>query len=211
MGMKPLGSILLEGLVVALVGATLALAANALSSRGLPLKGDPFHMRTPSVQAGSTNSSPAAPAPAPATNTLLETVAEMVKAKGLTLIDSNRVAELYHDPRYEQDQIIFIDARNEDEYRKGHIPGAFLFDNIYYDKYAPTVLPACEHAWPIMVYCHGGDSCDASINASLTLRQLGVPKERLLLYGGGFTEWETNGLPVEIGERKSGRLRPAAK
>ena len=34
----------------------------------------------------------------------------------------------------------------------------------------------------------------------------GVRKEDLFVYGGGFTEWCTNGLPVEVGARKSGQL-----
>jgi len=37
-----------------------------------------------------------------------------------------------------------------------------------------------------------------------------VPKERLLVYLGGYTEWAGNQLPVEAGERNSGNLRTNA-
>ncbi|HWH72296.1 MAG TPA: rhodanese-like domain-containing protein, partial [Candidatus Sulfotelmatobacter sp.] len=58
----------------------------------------------------------------------------------------------------------------------------------------------------IVVYCNGGN-CEDSELAATMLRDAGIPKDKLLVYGGGMTEWTTNGLPVELGQRKSGNLR----
>ena len=59
-----------------------------------------------------------------------------------------------------------------------------------------------------MVYCTGGN-CEDSEFATLTLKEAGVPQERLSIYVGGMTEWVAEGSPVEVGERKSGKMRGA--
>ena len=65
------------------------------------------------------------------------------------------------------------------------------------------MLPACLNATKVVVYCAGGD-CEDSEFAALALIEAGVPQERLFIYAGGMTEWATNGLPIELGERKAG-------
>ena len=72
------------------------------------------------------------------------------------------------------------------------------------------MLPPCLLAGQVVDYCTGGD-CEDSEFAALTLSNAGVPKKKLFVFGGGMTEWATNGLPVEVGKRKSGNLRPATK
>jgi rhodanese-related sulfurtransferase len=70
------------------------------------------------------------------------------------------------------------------------------------------VLPACQNARSIVVYCTGGN-CEDSEFAALSLKEAGVPQERLAVYVGGITEWAAKAWPVEIGERKSGNMRTA--
>jgi len=134
-----------------------------------------------------------------------------LRAEGLNLADSNLVARLFHDPRVQQDLVIFVDARNNEEFQQGHIPGAFLFNHYHPETYLPTVWPACQAAQQIVVYCNGGN-CDESILAARILKDLPqIGGEKLFVYAGGITEWTTNGWPVEIGERKSGNLREPGK
>ncbi|MGA2657940.1 MAG: rhodanese-like domain-containing protein [Verrucomicrobiota bacterium] len=197
--------ILLEGLVVAAIGAAVAFVANAVSPRGLKLDRDYF---PPRLQAQSSRTNPSLTAPGSNTNSAAELLAAKIKAFGLQPAESNLVSQLFNDPRREGDLIVFIDARDEKDYQQGHIPSAFEFYDPYRDKFLDTVGPVCQIAQQVVVYCHGGDQCDDSIQAALTLRDvLHVPKENLLVYGGGFTEWCANGLPVEMGERKSGQMR----
>ena len=202
--------ILWEGVLVALVGALFAFAANAVSPRGLALAQNyfPGAARSPLSSATATNLTPRpgdthADAPSPA-----ELLATRLKAKGLHLVESHQVAQLFRDPRYEQASIVFIDARDDRHYQEGHIPGAFQFDHYHAENYLATVLPVCQAAEQIVVYCTGGD-CEDSEFAAIILRDTGIPKEKLFVYAGGMTEWTTNGLPVEIGERKSGNFRHA--
>jgi len=193
--------VLFEALLVGVIGAVLAFAANALSPRGLRLARDYFppQTRLPS-SASSTNA-------VKGTNDLatIETLAARIRELGLHLADSNKVEQLFRDPRREQGLVLFIDSRNEEHYQEGHVPGAYLLDYYYKENYLATVLPACNMAEEIVVYCNGGTCDDSLLTANLLMSA--IPKEKLLVYGGGMTEWLTNGLPVEIGERNSGLFR----
>jgi hypothetical protein len=35
---------------------------------------------------------------------------------------------------------------------------------------------------------------------------ISIPREKVFVYGGGITEWATNGLPIELGTRNSGQI-----
>jgi rhodanese-related sulfurtransferase len=197
--------VLSEALGVAVVGAVLALAANALSPRGLRLARDYFpEPRLPLISTVTTN----AARPGAATNgaSAFEQLSERLKQKGLRAGDSNLVLQLFHDPRVSQGLIAFVDARDEQQYLKGHVPGAHLFDYYHPERHLAELLPACQVAEKIVVYCYGGD-CEDSELAATFLRNAGVPAEKLVVYLGGMGEWITNGCLVEIGERNSGTRR----
>ncbi len=196
--------ILLEGILVAAIGAAVAFAANALSPRGLKLERAYFPQ--------SAETTLTATAPAGRTNSPATPLDDKIKSFGLQPAGSNFVSRLFDDPRRESDLVVFIDARDEEDYKRGHIPGAFEFYDPYREKFLDAVGPLCQVAQQIVVYCHGGEQCDDSIQSALTLRDvLHAPKENLFVYGGGFDEWCANGLPVEVGERNSGKLSPEFK
>jgi rhodanese-related sulfurtransferase len=198
--------ILLEGLVVAVVGAALAFAANALSPRGLQLTRNYFP--APALPLGVTNPAPAvAGSPTPSVTQLLSA---RLAAEGLHLADSNLVARLFHDPRRDQDGVVFVDARDDEHYQEGHIPGAYQLDYYHPADYLATALQVCQIAQQVVVYCNGGN-CEDSEFAATLLRDAGVGKDKLFVYGGGMTEWNTNGWPVELGPRNSGRMREAKR
>jgi len=128
--------------------------------------------------------------------------------RGLQLLARNEVVTLFRDPRYQQGLVVFVDARNDQHYQEGHIPGARQFDHYRAENYFATVLPACLPAQQVVVYCTGGN-CEDSEFAAAILRDAGVPAANLFVYAGGITEWTTNGLPVETGARGSGQLLPS--
>ncbi len=192
---------------MAAIGAALAFAANALSPRGLKLTRDFFGSNSPAVtnQLVATNSALLTRTNSASQHELL---AARLRAEGLQLADSNQVIQLFHDPRCEQNLVLFVDARNDEhgDYRQGHIPGAYQLDYFRPENYIGMLLPLCQLAEQIVVYCNGGN-CEDSEFAAKFLLSAKVPKEKLLVYGGGFTEWQTNKLPVEVGERLSGQIR----
>jgi rhodanese-related sulfurtransferase len=188
--------------LLALIGAAFAFAANALSPHGLKLSRDYFPAIGPRPSA---DTHPTAAA-ATGTSSPLELLSAQLRDNGLQLADSNKVIRLFRDPRREQDWIIFIDARDDEQYRAGHIPGAYQFYHIQSEKYLTNVLQVCLTAEEMVFYCNGGE-CDYSVQAAVTLRDsIRIPKEKLFVYGGGFSEWATNGLPIELGTHNSGQL-----
>ena len=86
--------------------------------------------------------------------------------------------------------IIFIDARDEEEFAEGHIKGATV---------APST-PELVQLFPdrssaIVTYCSGGD-CDVSMELAEQL-MFDWEYERIFVYLGGWPEWEKAGYPVE--------------
>jgi len=69
------------------------------------------------------------------------------------------------------------------------------------------VLPACLGALQVVVYCTGGQ-CEDSEFAAIMLRDAGIQRQNLFVYPGGINEWSALKLPVELGARKSGQLKP---
>ncbi len=206
---QELKRVLFEALVVSAAGLAFALVANVASPRGLSLTRDYFPgpgRNVPGIVSGA-NSNRTVTA-ALVGHATWETVAARLRGKGLQPIDGKEAIDLFRDPQYEQELTVFVDARDDRHYQEGHVPGAYQFDRYYPEKHLPAVLPVCLNATKVVVYCAGGD-CEDSEFAALALKEAGVPQEHLFVYASGMTEWATNGVPVELGERKSGTVRPA--
>jgi rhodanese-related sulfurtransferase len=197
-----------EALGLFVVGVAMAFIANWISPRGLSLTRNYF----PRPGGLGAESGPGlrtnATTPAFETGTVVEggnaAVAARLKENGLQVIDRAGVETSFRDPQYEQELIVFIDARDDRHYQEGHIPGAYQFDRYYPEKHLGTVLPACLNATKVVVYCSGG-KCEDSEFAALALKDAGVPLDRLSVFIGGIAEWSANRLPLELGGRKSGR------
>jgi rhodanese-related sulfurtransferase len=197
--------VLQEAALVAVIGAALAFAAQALSPYRFNL-GEDYYPATSRALTNSATSSNVIATAASSTNSPQELLATQLRANGIQLADSNRVTQFFHDPRREQDAIIFIDARDDDHYRAGHIPGAYQFDHYRKENYLTNVLQVCLIAEQIVFYCNGGE-CEDSLQTAVMLRDsIPIPKEKLFVYGGGITEWATAGFPIELGARNSGQL-----
>jgi rhodanese-related sulfurtransferase len=92
---------------------------------------------------------------------------------------------------------LFVDAREPTEYAEGHIDGAVSlpFDASVTD---PVALEAVDPAGKaLIVYC-GGGACEQSMSLAFALVQVGHKK--VLVYKGGFPEWQAAGLRVATGE-----------
>jgi rhodanese-related sulfurtransferase len=208
--LRAAGRILLEAVLVAAVGAAFAFAANQVSPRGLVLARNYFPtgtneaVRMPTIpvvpdNVASTNPAPAVAAPSPVSPTNTQEV---------PWIDGPQAMQLFHDSHLKPGAVIFIDARDEGRYQEGHVPGAYEFDPYHPEKYFPEVLPVCRTAEQIVIYCNGGD-CDDSKTAALLLKEVGIPDQKIFIYGGGIAEWTSTHQPVETGARNSGTLKIA--
>ena len=188
--------ILLEGLLVGLTGAVLAFAANAVSPHGLKLTRN----YSPGGALAISRANPGTTDTGQTSG--LQLVEKQLAAEGLQLIDSKHVNELFNDPAKEQGLTIFVDARDDEHFFAGHIPGAYQLDHYHPENYLAQVLPVCQFARKIVVYCKGG-TCEDSEQTAIFLRDAGIPKDRLFVYAGGFDDWSAQHRPVEIGDRSS--------
>ncbi len=196
--------LLAEVFLVAMSGAVLALVANAVSPQGLKLSRDYF----PSGKSFATNGIGASNqlSGSSLTNVPGEDIhVRKLREKGLQVLTTAEVSKLFRDPRSQQGQIVFVDARNRKHFEEGHIPGAYEFDHYRPEEYLPTIMPVCQTAEQIIVYCTGGD-CEDSQFAAIFLRDsLGLANEKIFVYAGGVHEWASEKLPLELGERNSGK------
>ena len=140
--------------------AAFAFAANEVSPQGLKLARNYFPggtsqtiapLQTPRPQAAAA-STIQANQEAP-----LDDVDQRLKAKGLQPVSRAKTVQLFHDPRFQEGLIVFINARNQDEYNDGHIPGAYQLDPYHPEQQLPAVLTTCQAADQVVVYCTGGD------------------------------------------------------
>lgn len=203
-----LRKVLVETVLLALVGVAFALAANALSPRGLKLSRNYFpgsEKKPATALAAHSASHTAATNASPAKAAAFDPIAQRLEQRGLQLVSSKAAFELFNDPAYQQGLIVFIDARDDEHYQAGHIPGAWQFNHYRPENYLPAVLPVCLVAQKVVVYCTGGQ-CEDSEFAAIMLRDNGVPGENLFVYTGGMTEWKAQGHPVELGPRSSGQI-----
>ena len=87
-------------------------------------------------------------------------------------------------------EIIFIDARDEEEFAEGHIKGAVLAPS------TPELIQLFPDLSTSMVtYCGGGE-CDVSMELA-TLLMNDWDYERIFVFKGGWPEWKAAGYPAE--------------
>lgn len=206
-------SVVLESLLVVGGAAALGFAVNAANPDGIAIDRDHFFATarapadappTPGNHGAGGDSSqphdPAIPADPEAA------VRERLTSLGLQSIPHEQVLVDFDDELYQQyDAYTFVDARNEANYKDGHIPGAWHFDPYHVDRHASTVAPQAQSSPKVIVYCNGGQCVDSEL-AAQHLINLGVPKETIFVYIGGIQAWKKAGRQVEKGERKSGQL-----
>jgi rhodanese-related sulfurtransferase len=212
------GRVVLEAVVVVLAAAAFGFGANQISPRGLKLARNYFPGGSENTVAPLRNpgASPLPAAGAAKTNQegnqelTPNDVDQRLKDKGLQPVSRAKVLALFHDPRYQEGPIVFVDARTGEHYEDGHIPGALQLDPYHPEQQMSSVLTACQAAEEVVVYCAGGDCEDADTTAIL-LREAGVPNQKLFVYGGGYTDWTENHFPVELGARNSGDTAAHAK
>lgn len=85
----------------------------------------------------------------------------------------------------EDEDVIVVDVRTEEEYAAGHIPGALLIPNETIEGEMPALLP--DSSATILIYCRSGNR---SMQASVKLLEMGY--DYIYDFGG------INGWPYDI-------------
>ncbi len=100
-----------------------------------------------------------------------------------------------------QQSVVFIDARPQDDYEKGHIKGALGLPWNEVDRNFMRVTEDISPDTPIITYCDG-ETCELSHDLAIFLLDMGFSNVRILI--NGWTLWKEAGLPMESGSSTAG-------
>lgn len=92
--------------------------------------------------------------------------------------------------------IVWLDVRDTEEYKAGHIKGAIHINLTELESKA-NELPKDRE---IFLYCsgtYGGGTCSASLSGARILINNGFSYGKIKVYEEGFDTWREMGLPVE--------------
>ncbi len=88
------------------------------------------------------------------------------------------------------DNVIWVDARPDNEFERDHIPGAILLNEDRWNELLPQFLGQWSPEKQVVVYC-SAQSCNASREVAKRLREEAQLKNVFVL-GGGSEEWLNN-------------------
>lgn len=123
---------------------------------------------------------PAEPVPPPAPSLIQEIDQETLKV--IAAVDPHLV----------------LDARPEESYQDGHIPGAVSLPAYEFETHYPRVRTLLNPDMTVIVYCSSSSCQDADLLAQQLAAQ-GV--DNLLIFRAGYAEWKETGNPVATGDR----------
>jgi len=96
--------------------------------------------------------------------------------------------------KYQSNQLLFIDARSYDVFKKGHIKRAVSLSLHDLDQRVSLLEQILSIKEPVVIYCQNR-SCDDALLLAEELRKMG--KSNLFYYVDGFELWEAEGCPVD--------------
>lgn len=93
--------------------------------------------------------------------------------------------------------VVFVDARGDEYYRTGHLPGALRVDYYNAPRDLQQSLSVIATADKVVVYCSSNE-CDDALLLCRELRDTyAIPADRLVLFADGMRGWEERGLRIE--------------
>lgn len=87
------------------------------------------------------------------------------------------------------DNAIWVDARPDEEFARGHVPGATLLNEDRWDELLPQFLGKWSAEKKVVVYC-STQSCNLAREVARRLRnQTQPPMQNVFVLDGGWEEW----------------------
>jgi rhodanese-related sulfurtransferase len=95
---------------------------------------------------------------------------------------------------FDKGDVLFVDARSQNDYENGHIAGAISLPIGQFEKRIGFFLNRYPPEQPIVTYC-SGRNCEDSHELARFLSDVGFTNVRFFI--DGFPAWEAEGYPVE--------------
>jgi rhodanese-related sulfurtransferase len=93
--------------------------------------------------------------------------------------------------KFYNDDVLFVDARNDISFSEGHITGAI--SSTSYNEMVDNIFDNQGFNKPIVVYCDDAE-CGLSEDLAFQLQAEGFSK--IYVFSGGWNQWLTAKLPV---------------
>ena len=95
---------------------------------------------------------------------------------------------------FDKDEVLFVDARSQNDYENGHIPGAVSLPVGQFEERIESFLNRYPPEQAIVTYC-SGRTCEDSHDLAQFLSDVGFTNVRIFI--DGFPGWEAEGYPIE--------------
>ena len=95
---------------------------------------------------------------------------------------------------FDKDEVLFVDARSQNDYDNGHIPGAVSLPVGQFEERIDSFLNRYPPEQAIVTYC-SGRTCEDSHDLAQFLSDVGFTNVRIFI--DGFPGWEAEGYPIE--------------
>ncbi len=115
------------------------------------------------------------------------------------LIDLTTAKKLWDTKKYNDKDVIFVDAREYVEYQEGHIAGAMSCPKRRFDGAAPKYVREYLPGNAVVVYCHG-ELCTDSEAVVKRLIALKLDIGPFFIIKEGMPGWVKAGYPVNKGD-----------
>ncbi|MCK5126519.1 MAG: rhodanese-like domain-containing protein [candidate division Zixibacteria bacterium] len=102
---------------------------------------------------------------------------------------------------YQLPSVIFIDARDPEDYAFGYIHRSINIPFDYLDESWEAIIEKLDKESEYVIYCSGTE-CESSLFLGRYLKELGF--SHLYVFYGGWSEWQANNLPVTANEDLDG-------
>lgn len=99
--------------------------------------------------------------------------------------------------KYQSRNVVFIDARDSEDYEYGHIKGSINLPYDYLEEYWDRIALGIPKDNDIIICCSGTE-CESSLFLGREMVYQGYKK--IFIFYGGWREWERAGLPITKGE-----------
>jgi len=133
---------------------------------------------------------------------LLAIIVNTLSPSGIPVIGSSpyvkhKVEEITVDTAwtlFQKKGTVFVDSRDRDEFKEGHIQGAVSFPTAEFDRRSQLFMDLVSTDTLIVTYCNG-KGCDSSMELAELLLESGYAYVKVFF--GGWQQWKDAGYPVQ--------------
>jgi rhodanese-related sulfurtransferase len=117
------------------------------------------------------------------------------REKNHLVLDELEIEDVtYAKTLYDSGNVLFVDARSREDYKDGHVKGAYSLPVGDFDEQIDEFLERFALDRPIVTYC-SGRTCEDSHHLAQLLISRGYQNTSVMI--DGFPGWKDEGYPVE--------------